>query len=69
MSTHHTHIWSLDGEHHVLTTHLVVNENTSRDEVISLKGKVRALINKIKISHITVEIEYGESECSSEHSP
>jgi cobalt-zinc-cadmium efflux system protein len=69
LSTHHTHIWSLDGEHHVLTTHLVVEENISRDEVIGLKGRVRALIKKIKISHITIEIEYGESECSSEHSP
>ncbi|MBD3383576.1 cation diffusion facilitator family transporter [candidate division KSB1 bacterium] len=68
-SIHHTHIWSLDGEHHVLTTHLVVDENISRDEVIGLKGRVRALTKKMKISHITVEIEYGESECGSEHSP
>ncbi|WP_439483431.1 hypothetical protein [Cyclobacterium plantarum] len=27
-SIHYTHIWSLDGEHHVLTTHLVL-ENIS----------------------------------------
>ena len=31
-STHHTHIWSLDGEHHVLTTHVVVDSQLLKSE-------------------------------------
>ncbi len=31
-STHHTHFWSLDGAHNVLTTHVVIDESTTKDE-------------------------------------
>ena len=37
-STHHTHVWSLDGEHHVLSTHLVVGGDAAKAEICRIKG-------------------------------
>lgn len=33
VSSHYTHVWSLDSEYHVLTTHLVVEKNTNLTEI------------------------------------
>jgi len=63
-SSHHTHIWSMDGEHHVLTTHLVVEEDTSQDEVLCIKEDINQLSNEMGFLHTTVEIEYGDEKCS-----
>jgi cobalt-zinc-cadmium efflux system protein len=62
-STHHTHIWSLDGEHHVLTTHVVVSDTLSREQVRNVKQQVKHVLETYKLSHLTVEIEYGDSDC------
>jgi cobalt-zinc-cadmium efflux system protein len=62
-STHHTHIWSLDGEHHVLTTHIVVDEETSKEQVLCLRDDIRDLLKFYEFSHLTVEIEFGDKDC------
>ena len=61
---HHTHIWSLDGEHHVLTTHVVIVENTTRKEIQSIKSTIKHLGQELNLEHITVEIEYLNEYCS-----
>jgi cobalt-zinc-cadmium efflux system protein len=33
ISSHHTHVWSLDGANHILTTHLIVEKSTTRDKI------------------------------------
>ena len=63
-SAHHTHIWSLDGEHHVLTTHIVVEADTSKDEVLMIKNRIKELAEKYNFEHLTVEIEYEGEDCS-----
>ena len=62
-SIHHTHVWSLDGTNHVLTTHIVVDQDTSRESVLCVKQDVRELVKDLNISHITIDIEYGETDC------
>ena len=62
-STHHTQVWSMDGAHHVLTTHLVVGAETSKDEVLSLREQVRGLCEDHDFAHTTVEIEWGDESC------
>ena len=62
-SLHHTHVWSLDGEHHVLTTHIVVEENTTRAEILSIKSAIRHLGEKLGLEHITVEVDYHNEYC------
>ena len=62
-SLHHTHVWSLDGEHHVLTTHVVVENQTTRKEIQGIKSAIRHLGENLSLEHITVEIEYLHEYC------
>lgn len=62
-STHHTHVWSLDGEHHVLSTHVVVAGGTTREEILQVKDQVRGLTDEMNFEHITVEVEYEDERC------
>ncbi len=61
---HHTHAWSLDGEQHVLTTHVVLCTGASITDVRAVKDKVRDLTGKYGLAHTTVEIEYTDEDCS-----
>ena len=62
-SVHHTQTWSLDGEHHVLTTHVVIKENISQKDIIMIKGKIRSLVSNLNIQHVTLEVEYENETC------
>ena len=63
VSLHHTHSWSIDGEKHVLTTHVVMESGTSREEVIELKSRVRRLLDKTAFEHVTVDVEFEGEKC------
>lgn len=63
-SIHHTHLWSLDGEHNVLTTHLVVADEVDKDGLIRIKRGVRAAVSNLRLEHLTIELEYSEDDCS-----
>lgn len=62
--THHTNIWSLDGEHHVLTTHLVVDEQAERQQVRRIKDDVKRVLQEYDFTHVTLELEYGDADCA-----
>jgi cobalt-zinc-cadmium efflux system protein len=62
-SAHHTHIWSLDGVHHVLTTHVVVDKSARREQVVQLKKNIRNLATPIDFEHTAIEIEFENEEC------
>jgi cobalt-zinc-cadmium efflux system protein len=66
-SLHHTHIWSLDGAHHVLTTHVVVDDGSSREDILQLKKTIKEYAREIHIEHVTVEVEYEEEDCHMKH--
>ena len=66
-SIHHTHVWSLDGEHHVFSTHVVVMDETTREEIQSIKSAIQHLGDSLNLEHITVEIEYLNEHCSMNH--
>ena len=63
LSVHHTHIWSLDGENNVLSTHLVVEPDASKDDLMRIKSNVRAITSELSLAHSTVELEF-EEDCS-----
>ena len=60
---HHTHLWSLDGNHHVLSTHLVVDQSADQTEIREIKQQAREELDGLQLSHITIEIEYP-GDCS-----
>ena len=57
-SVHDLHIWSLDGESHIMSVHLVMQENVSRDQVQQAKQRLKELAKNKGIGHVTVEIEF-----------
>lgn len=46
-AAHHVHIWSLDGESHVLTAHLQLDEQVDSGRLISIKQEIARLIASI----------------------
>jgi len=63
ISSHHTHVWSLDGEQHVLTTHVVIPDTVSREDVLRLKEDIRQITEKLNFAHTTVEVEFSDEKC------
>ena len=63
ISSHHTHVWSLDGANHILTTHLIVDKTTTRDEIVRIKSKCKQLFEDLKMTHFTIEIELEDEVC------
>lgn len=62
-SVHHTHIWSLDGEHNVLTTHIIVGQSVDKNEIMKIKKEFSDKTKYLSLEHTTIEIEYENEEC------
>jgi cobalt-zinc-cadmium efflux system protein len=56
---HDFHLWSLDGEHHIVTMHVVVTENISIKEAEQLKEKIKQELLPFHVVHATIEIEFA----------
>lgn len=63
ISSHHTHVWSLDGANHILTTHLIVDKSTTRNEIVKIKSKCKQMFEDLKMTHFTIEIELEDEAC------
>lgn len=62
-SMHDTHIWSMDGAYHVLTTHLVLVPSVTTDQMVQLKQKARQTLKNFDVEHATIEIEQDGESC------
>ncbi len=51
----HLHVWSQEGEHHVLTGHLVVEDSTLEHAEV-IRNQVRELLHEAGIEHTTLEV-------------
>ncbi len=63
-SCHHTRLWSLDGSHHVLTSHIVVDADTPTSSIAHIKQAVQQLAQRHDLVHTTIEIDYADDACS-----
>ena len=63
-STHHTHLWSMDGDHHAFSTHVVVGSSATKEEICEVKDSIKDIISSIHLDHVTIEIEYEDKPCS-----
>ena len=59
-SIHDLHVWSLDGEWHVASLHVVAPQAKS----IELKNQLREVALHFQIKHITIEMEEAQEDCS-----
>ncbi len=62
-TAHHIHVWSMDGQHHVLTAHLVIDSNLDIQQMQEIKENAKAAIERYNFFHSTVELEYPEESC------
>lgn len=62
-SVHHVHLWSLDGNNHVLTAHLELGlldgDLTQKD----IKQEISAILQRYQLSHTTIELELPDEVC------
>ena len=63
VSSHHAHTWTIDGEHHVLSLHVVMEKDATRDEVVEVKRAIRVDLTGRDFEHITVDVEIAGEEC------
>lgn len=60
---HHTHVWSLDGERHVLTAHLVTEHPLTALEYKDVKQTAGEIVARYGFFHSTIELEWPEEAC------
>lgn len=63
LGLHHMHIWSLDGQKHILTAHVVVAASTSWQEQEKIKAMLKKKSGELGISEATLEMEVDGAEC------
>lgn len=64
-SIHHTHLWSLDGEHHVFTTHIKLEKIQDLKEIKKLKTDIKEMLkSEYDFSHYTIETELEDEDCN-----
>jgi cobalt-zinc-cadmium efflux system protein len=61
--THHLHLWSLDGQHHVLTTHLSLRQDLDTAQQLALKHDIHELLEPFELTHTTIEFELPAEIC------
>ena len=60
---HHLHIWTLDGNHHCASVHIVAET----PDVPGLKAKLREEFEEHGVGHVTIELETAGEQCSQKH--
>lgn len=69
LGTHHTHVWSLDGESHVLTAHIVMSGDTTREDICDAKQTIRDQLDPHDFTHVTIDVEISGETCISQSTP
>lgn len=60
---HDLHLWTLDGQYHVATLHVVVPASIDMKEMEATKLSVRHLLREFNIEHATIELEEEGIDC------
>jgi len=62
-SFHDFHYWSMDGNYHILTIHLVLHETAPMSQLSIWKNKIRKALKTMGFSHVTIEFELNDEDC------
>ena len=63
LGVHDTHLWTMDGNYHILSIHVVVESSYSLQQVAEIKHAIRTLLRSNAIEHATIEFEYPGEDC------
>jgi cobalt-zinc-cadmium efflux system protein len=62
-SIHHIHIWAISTTENGMTAHLVLRNDMSKQDEVTLKKALRHDLEHLNIHHATLETEYSENGC------
>lgn len=62
-SVHDIKIWSLDGNHHVASLHVLIDKTVKLNEFQKVKEKIRKVALDFEIIHTTIELETDAEQC------
>lgn len=62
-TVHHLHLWSLDGEKHVLTMHVEIDTPATMIEQLNYKAKLADILKPFSLAHTTIEFELAGEQC------
>lgn len=62
VSVHDIHLWTMDGEDHIASIHVVIDKNKIKDTdcFLEIKSQIRLIASKHKIEHITIEFDLAQ---------
>ncbi len=62
-AVHHLHLWSLDGEKHVLTAHLEIDQMITAADQMLIKQEINNQLAEYSLAHTTIEFEMPDEYC------
>lgn len=60
---HHIHVWAMSTTENAMTAHIVIDDNTSNEEILNIKNNLKHTLQHMNIQHITIETEFSKDEC------
>ncbi|OEK03245.1 cobalt transporter [Roseivirga sp. 4D4] len=63
IDVHDCHVWSMDGEYHVLSAHVVLDKVYSLRELTDIKSRAKLKLAELNIKHSTLEFEEDGEDC------
>ncbi|WPZ11366.1 cation diffusion facilitator family transporter [Roseivirga spongicola] len=63
LEIHDCHIWSMDGEYHVFSAHLVLDKSYDLRLQAAIKKRAKHLLHELGIEHSTLEFELKDEHC------
>lgn len=60
-NVHDMHVWSADGDYHIMTMHVVLTDESV--DKTTIKKTIREILNEEKIGHATIEFEPEGEHC------
>lgn len=64
VGVHHAHLWSLDGQSHVLTAHIVLAAHCKMEDVEQVKMLIKKRVQEFGIVEATLETELAGTACA-----
>lgn len=62
-NVHDCHVWSLDGQFHVLSVHLTLSEDYQMKDLAEIKKEAKHQLLHLNIDHATIEFEMEDEPC------
>ncbi|SMD32213.1 cobalt-zinc-cadmium efflux system protein [Reichenbachiella faecimaris] len=60
---HDMHTWTMDGDYHVMTIHLVLDQDVDLNTGAKIKIQAREILKAGEIDHVTIELESPNEHC------